>query len=244
MPRLREERVGLDGGARLARHDHERAKRIEVIEHGRDGLRIGRVEDAQGEVAIGRTERPMEDIRGEAAAPHPGHDGGREAGVDHRIAEPLESRDVVAEVDRGVEPAQAISDGLGDRRVVRPQRRVAVEQPDGPFGVAGVIDDRTIRGSAVPERERSGPGRGTRRARSSWPPKDFRGPAWYFPTSRPAVRHTARDEGALASPGFLGDRVGGAGLHAGPVTDPTDDPATACLPTSSRGPTSCGRRQS
>ena len=72
--------------------DHQRVERVEVVERGPDIGRIGRVEDPQGEVALERAERPVEDVRGEAAAAHPGHDRGGVALVADRVPEGLERR--------------------------------------------------------------------------------------------------------------------------------------------------------
>ena len=41
----------------------QRLERVEVVDRRADGRRVGRVEDAQLEVALGRAERPMEDVR-------------------------------------------------------------------------------------------------------------------------------------------------------------------------------------
>ena len=56
-----------------------------------------------------------EDVRGEAAAAHPGDDRGREAGVADPLAEALEGADLVGEMGRGVEPAEALGDRLPGR---------------------------------------------------------------------------------------------------------------------------------
>ncbi len=47
------------------------------------------------EVALERAERPAQDVGGEAAAAHAGHDGRRVALVDDGVAECLEGRDLV-----------------------------------------------------------------------------------------------------------------------------------------------------
>ena len=116
----------------------------------------------QRRVAVLRPERPMQDVRREAAAAHPGHDRGREAGCHDPVAEALEGGDPVREVLGGVEPAQAFADGLLDGGIVRPQARVAIEQAVGPVLVACPIARDLERGLAVAEGE-LGRGHGGRR---------------------------------------------------------------------------------
>ena len=153
IPGRSEERVGLDGRARFARDDDQRLERVEVVEHGRDGFGVGGVEDPEGEVALGRAKGPIQDVRCQAAATHPGDDRRREPGIDDRVAEGLEGGHVVGEVDRRVEPAETLRDRHGDRRIVGPERRVAREQPVRPFVVARPVNGRPIRGLGLTERE-------------------------------------------------------------------------------------------
>ena len=120
LPRRGQEGVRLHRRAGLAGDDDQGRERFEVVEDRRHRGGVGRVEDAQVEVALGRPERPVQHVRGEAAAAHAGHDGRREPGVDDPVAEALERRDVVGEVDRGVEPAQPVGDGRRDRGILGP----------------------------------------------------------------------------------------------------------------------------
>ena len=55
-PRIREERVRLGRRAGLGRDDEERAQRIQIVERRGDELGIGRIEDPQLGVALGRAE--------------------------------------------------------------------------------------------------------------------------------------------------------------------------------------------
>ena len=48
------------------------------------------------------------------------------------IAEALEGRDLLAEMGRRIEPAEALGDPGLDVRVARPQRGIAIEQARGP----------------------------------------------------------------------------------------------------------------
>ena len=73
------------------------------------------------EVALDRAERPVEDVRGEAAAAHPGDDRRLVALIDDRVAERLEADRPVGEVRRRIEPAEPLGDGLADPRIARPQ---------------------------------------------------------------------------------------------------------------------------
>ena len=132
-PAIGEKSVRLGRRARFRGDDHESADRVEIVERRADVVGIGRVEDPQREIALLRPERAMQDVRGEAAATHPGNDGGRVTLVHDRVPEPLECGDLLDEVTWGVEPAQTLADRFADAVVRRPQRHVAREQPLGPL---------------------------------------------------------------------------------------------------------------
>ena len=160
-PGVREERVGLGRRARLRGDDDERPQRIEVVEDLVDVGGVGRIEDPQLEVALGRAERPAQDVGGEAAAAHAGHDRGRVALVDDGVTEGLETRDLLREVLRSIEPAEALRDGLGDTRVGGPQADVAGEQAARPLLGPGSFDRCLVRGGTGSECE-TGSGDGGR----------------------------------------------------------------------------------
>ena len=153
LPLVGEEGVRLGRRAGLAGDDHQRPERVEVVQGRRDVGRVGRVEDAQREVAVLAAEGAMEDVRGEAAAAHPGDDGGRVALVDDAVAEALEPGGALAEMRRRVEPAEPVEDGLLDAGIGRPQRRVAGEDPVDPVLGPGALDGRGEGGGAVAEGE-------------------------------------------------------------------------------------------
>ena len=114
-----EERGRLGGGAGLARDEDQGPERVEVVEGGRDGGRVGRVEDPQREVAVEAAERAVEDVRGQAAAAHARDDGGRVALLDDPVAESFEAGGLLREMGRRIEPAEAVEDGLLDARIAR-----------------------------------------------------------------------------------------------------------------------------
>ena len=151
VPGVGQEGVRLGRRARLARDDDERPKRVEVIERGRHVRRVGRVEDAQREVALDRAERPVEEVRGETAAAHAGNDRGRETLLDGGVAERLEADGAVGKVRRRIDPAEPPGDRLADPWVGRPERHVTVEQTGRPLLVASALDGRVERGGAIAE---------------------------------------------------------------------------------------------
>ena len=153
IPGIGQEGVRFGRRPRLGRDDDERSQRIEVVERCRDVLRVGRVEDAQCRVALDRTERPMQDIRREAAAAHPGDDDRLVALIDDRIPECLETDRAIGEVRRRVEPAEPLGDGLTDARIARPQRHVAGEEAGRPILDAGLLDGRLVGGLAAAQGE-------------------------------------------------------------------------------------------
>ena len=126
-----------------------------------DGRRIRRIEDAQVQVALGRPERPAEHVRREAAAAHAGDDRGREARLDHPVAEALERRDPIRELHGRIQPAEAVGDGLADLRIGRPERHVTIEQAGRPFLGPCLLDGRGVGVGRVAE----GEVRGTDRSR-------------------------------------------------------------------------------
>ena len=150
-PGIGEEGVRLGRRARLGGDDHQRPDRVEIVERRPDVRRVGRVEDPEGQVALLRPERPMEDVRREAAAAHPRHDGRGVALVHDRVTEPLEPGDLLHEVRRRVEPAEALGDGLADPGVRGPQRHVTREQAVGPILGPRPFDGRLVGGRAVAE---------------------------------------------------------------------------------------------
>ena len=137
LPGLRLEGQRLGRGAGLAGHDHERGERVEAGIGSPDGRRIRRVEDADGQPLRVRSEGGDEDVRGEAAATHPGHDRRAEARLADPLPERLEPGDAVGEVAGGVEPAEPVPDPRLHRRVVGPDRRVAFEEPLRPGLLVG-----------------------------------------------------------------------------------------------------------
>ena len=141
-PGVGEEGQRLGRRARLRGHDPERRQRVEVVDDRRDRARIGRVEDPQVQVALRRAERPVEDLRGEARAAHAHDDRGPEAGHADPVPEALEGRDLVGEVGRRIEPAEALGDRRRGRRLVRPEAGVPVQEPARPLLAAGVGRDR------------------------------------------------------------------------------------------------------
>ena len=153
LPCRRLEGVRLRRRARLAGDDDEGSQRIEVVEDGGHGRRVRRVKDAQVEVAVLTPERPVQDVRGEAAAAHPGDDRGGESVLDDAVAEALEARDLAREMLGGVEPAESLGDRRADVRVGRPQGRVAVEQAGRPVLVTGSFDGRLVGSGRVAEGE-------------------------------------------------------------------------------------------
>ena len=159
-PRIREkgERLGRRPG--LGRDDHERPDRVEVVERGRHERGVGRVEDAQLEVPLLAAERPMEDVRREAAAAHAGHDRCGEPFVHDAVAEAFEAGDPLGELGRGIEPAEPIADGRLDGRVHRPEARIAREQPVHPVLDAGTLDGLGVRRGQIAEGEAWGGGLG------------------------------------------------------------------------------------
>ncbi len=161
-PGIGEERVRLGGRPGLRGDDDQRPERVEVVERRRDVGRIGRIEDAQGEVAVEDAERLAEDVGGEAAAAHPGHHRGRVTLVDDRVAEPLQPGDPLREVGRRVKPAEPLGDRLADARIARPQADVPREQPVRPLVGPGQLDGRLVVGCAGAKGE---PGRGEGRRR-------------------------------------------------------------------------------
>ena len=143
----------LRGRAGLAGNDEERGERVEVVDDCRDRGRIGRVEDPQVQPALAAAECLDEDLRGEAAAAHTRHDRRREPRVADPFAEPLEGGDLVGEVSRGIEPAEAIGDRGLDAGVGRPEGRVAGEESLRPALVAGAIDGLPIDGLVLAQGE-------------------------------------------------------------------------------------------
>jgi hypothetical protein len=75
-------------------------KRIEIVQDRRDRGGIGRVEDPQVEIALAGAERPVEHVRGEAAAAHTGDTAVVKARIDDAITESFQRRDVVDCVGR------------------------------------------------------------------------------------------------------------------------------------------------
>ena len=132
LPGVGPEGEGLGRGAGLGADDEQRRERVEALPRGRHGGRIGRVEDADRQPVLEVAEGRRDDLGGQAAAAHAGHDGGREAGVAGRLAEGLERGDLEAEVDGEVQPAEAVGDLLLDRRVGRPESHVAVMETIAP----------------------------------------------------------------------------------------------------------------
>ena len=155
--RLEGERLGRRAG--LAGDDPERRKRVQVVDRVGDRSRVGRVQDAQVEPAVGRAEDVAEDLRREAAAAHPADDRRREPAVADRLPERLESRDLGRGVGRAVQPAEPVGDGGLDVLVHGPQRRVAVEEPLGPAFRSGPGDRLVERCLAGPERQPRRPNR-------------------------------------------------------------------------------------
>ena len=152
-PGLGQEGVGLGRRARLRSDEDQGLQRIQVVEDRRDGRGIGRIEDPQRGIALLRPEGPVEHVRGKAAPAHAGHDRGGIALVDDGIAEPLEGGDLVGEVGRCVEPAQALGDGCADPRVIRPERHVAVVQAVGPLLGARSLHGRLERRGSLAQGE-------------------------------------------------------------------------------------------
>ena len=116
-PGVGHERIGLGRRPGLRGDEDERPQRVEVVQGRGDEGRVGRVEDAQLQIALDRAERPAEDVGCEAAAAHPGDDCRREPLVIDGVAEPLEAGDLLGEVGRCVEPAETVEDAFCDARV-------------------------------------------------------------------------------------------------------------------------------
>ena len=98
------------------------------------------------------------------------HDHGRvEAGLDRAVTEALERGGLHREVGRRIQPAQALGDGLGDARVVGPERGVTLEQPRRPALVGRLLRERIEQGLLVgrqPDRHPRGHQRPSMVARS------------------------------------------------------------------------------
>ena len=156
-PGVRQEGVRLGRRARLRGDDRQRRQRIEVVHDRAHVGRVGRVEDAQREIAVLGAERPVQDVRGEAAAAHARDDRGGEPRRHDPVAEPFEAGDPVREVVGRIQPAQPLRDGRLHAGIVRPQARVPIEQPVRPRLVPRPIARGVEGGLAVAERE---PGRG------------------------------------------------------------------------------------
>jgi hypothetical protein len=133
------DRQGLGGGAGLAGNDEQGRERVEVVHDGTDCDRIRRVEDAQLEPVRRAPERSLEDLGGKAAAAHPGDEDRVEAVGPEAVTEAFEGRDLIAEMGRRVEPAEALGDLRLDGRIARPERGIAIEEARGPGLAASPI---------------------------------------------------------------------------------------------------------
>jgi hypothetical protein len=153
IPGVGHERVGLRCRARFRGDQHERPKRVEIVERRRDVGGIRGIEDAQVQIALDGAERPAQDVGGEAAAAHAGDDRGREALVVDGVAEAFETGGPLGEVGGGIEPAETVGDRLRDPRIARPETGVAVEQAGCPVLGLGSLDRRRVGGRTVAKRE-------------------------------------------------------------------------------------------
>jgi hypothetical protein len=111
-----------------------------AVKGGAYGVRVGGVQDRHVDPARPHPEGAGEDIRRKAAAAHAHDESAREACVADPAGKALQVGRVALEVDRRVEPAEALDDRGPGALVRGPEGGVVVEQPLGPALVAGTGD--------------------------------------------------------------------------------------------------------
>ena len=133
---LEGERLGRRAG--LAGDDPERRERVEVVDGRGHGRRVGRVEDAQRRASRRPSRRSRRKTSGARLLPPiPPTTAVVNPASRIALAEALERGDLLGEVGRRVEPAEALGDRRLDPLVRRPEGRVAVQEALGPLLVAG-----------------------------------------------------------------------------------------------------------